>query len=130
VVSVSLGSKSRDHQCEVEILGELVSIARIGTNGDMAKAIGLLRELDGKVDAFGMGGIDRYLVAGDRRYEIKDAVRLVKAAGNTPIVDGSGLKDTLERGTVRFLQKELGFELKGTRALLVSAVARFGLDKA
>ena len=98
VVSVSLGSKKRDHQCEVELLGERVEISRRGTDGDLKAAVALLRELDGKVDAFGMGGIDRYLFAGKRRYEIRDAMRLVEAARVTPIVDGSGLKNTLGTG--------------------------------
>lgn len=130
VLSVSLGSKQRDHRCEVELLGERVEIARVGTDGDLDKAVAIVRELDGKVDAFGMGGIDRYLVAGGRRYEIRDSLRLVRAARQTPIVDGSGLKNTLERETVHYLGAELGVPLAGNRALLVSAVDRFGMAEA
>lgn len=130
VVSVSLGSSKRDHRCEVELLGEHLEIARLGTDGDMAKAVSLLQQLDGQVDAFGLGGIDRYLFAGKRRYEIRDARRLVRAVRRTPVVDGSGLKNTLEREAVRFLQQELGLDLKGWKALLVSAVDRFGMAEA
>jgi hypothetical protein len=67
VVGISIGSSKRDHKVEAEFLGEKFLIERIGTDGDMNRAIEMIRELDGKVDAFGMGGIDLYLVAGGRR---------------------------------------------------------------
>ena len=57
-VSVSLGSSKRDKAVEVELFGDQVSIERIGTDGDMEKAAQLYKELDGKVDAFGVGGAD------------------------------------------------------------------------
>jgi hypothetical protein len=57
-VSVSLGSTARDKKVEIELFGETVSIERIGTDGDIAKATALFTELDGKVDALGVGGID------------------------------------------------------------------------
>lgn len=61
VVSVSLGSARRDHRVQVELLGEPFEIARRGTDGDFDRAVGLLKELDGKVDAIGLGGIDVFL---------------------------------------------------------------------
>jgi len=111
-------------------MGEKFVIERIGTDGDMKKAIRMIRDLDGKVDAFGMGGIDLYLVAGDRRYVIREAKKIAAAARITPIVDGSGLKNTLERKVVPYLEQELGWKLSGKRALLVSGVDRFGLAEA
>lgn len=56
VVSISLGSSKRDHQVETEFLGEKFRIERIGTDGDMERMITMIRELDGRVDAFGLGG--------------------------------------------------------------------------
>lgn len=127
VVSISLGSSKRNHKVEAEFLGEKFLIERIGTDGDMEKAIALLKELDGKVDAFGMGGIDLYLVAGERRYAIRDAVRLARAVKKTPIVDGSGLKNTLERRVIRYLVESGRVPLAGKKALLVSGVDRWGM---
>lgn len=129
VVSVSLGSSKGNHAVEVEILGETFSIERIGTDGDVRKAAQMIRELDGKVDAIGLGGTDLYLVAGGRKYVIKESQRLAANAQRTPVVDGSGLKDTLERETIRYLMRH-GFELKDKNALLVIAVDRFGMAEA
>ena len=102
VVSVSIGSSRRDHKAEVEILGEEFLVERIGTDGDMDRAVAMIRELDGKVDAFGLGGMDMYIWAGKRRYTIRDSKRVSAAAQRTPLVDGSGLKNTLERKVVSF----------------------------
>ena len=130
VVSVSLGSSRRDHSVETEFAGERFLIRRIGTDGDMKKAESLIKDLDGKVDAMGMGGIDLYIQAGKRRYTFKDARRLASAAQKTPIVDGTGLKNTLERNTIRYLNTSEGFDLKNKKVLLVCGVDRFGMAEA
>ena len=85
VVSVSIGSSSRDTSQEITLLGRTVTVERIGTDGDMQAAARLIRELDGKVDAIGLGGIDIYLQALGRRYYLRDAVRLAANARVTPV---------------------------------------------
>jgi len=130
IVSVSLGSSSRDHHANVELLGEQFDITRMGMDGSLDKAIAKIKELDGTLDAIGLGGIDVYLYAGKKRYAIRDGLRLLDAAKITPVVDGSGLKNTLEREAVGYLQRELGIELNGKRVLMVSALDRFGMAQA
>ncbi|MFQ3550311.1 MAG: quinate 5-dehydrogenase [Armatimonadota bacterium] len=127
VVSVSLGSSKRDKKSCVEIMGESFEISRIGTDGDMQKFASLMKELDGKVDAIGLGGIDRYLWAESKRYTIKDADKLAKIATTTPVVDGSGVKNTLERMTIQYLQKEGIYRFDDKKALVVCAFDRFGM---
>ncbi|MFO7947826.1 MAG: quinate 5-dehydrogenase [Armatimonadota bacterium] len=132
VVSVSLGSSSRDKQSEVELLGERYLLERMGTDGSMERAVEKIREIDGEVEAIGLGGIDLYLVAGERRWVIRDALKLANAAEKTPVVDGSGLKDTLERQTVQTLHDEgqlvpAGKAPADVRVLVVSAADRFGM---
>jgi len=126
VVSISLGSSKRDHKAYAELLGKKFKIERIGTDGDIKKAIELLKQMDGKVDAFGLGGIDIYLGAGEKRYVIRDALKLKNAVLDTPVVDGSGIKNTLERDVVEVLN-QAGIPLKGKNVLMTSAVDRFGL---
>jgi hypothetical protein len=130
VVSVSLGSSSRDHRARVTLMGQEFDISRVGTDGKLDAAIAMVRELDGKVDAIGLGGIDVYLYAGRHRYALRDGLRLLEAAKTTPIVDGSGLKNTLEREAVRFMREELSIDLRGTPVLMVSALDRFGMAQA
>lgn len=130
VVSISLGSSKRDHQAVEEFGGQTFSIERIGTDGDQEKAVRLIRELDGKVDAFGLGGTDLYIYAGNRRYAFRHSARIAAAAALTPVVDGSGIKNTLERRVVSFLAARHGMTFTGRKALVVCAVDRFGLAEA
>jgi len=129
VVSVSLGSPKagRDRAVQVEMLGRRLSVERIGVDGDYDKACKMIAQLDGEVAAIGMGGTDLYLVAGGKRYVIEQSRRLAASAKITPIVDGSGLKNTLERKTVRWLAERSEFDLKQKKVLVVSAVDRFGM---
>jgi hypothetical protein len=130
VVSISLGSSTRNHSAEVKLMGRSFQVKRIGTDGDLGKMIQFIRENDGKVDAFGLGGMDLYIQAVDRRYTIRDALKVARAAQRTPLVDGSGLKNTLERRVVEYLKKETGIFTEKKKVLVVSAMDRFGLSQA
>lgn len=128
VVSVSLGSSSRDTTQQLSLLGSTVTITRRGVDGDLAAAERLIGELDGRVAAFGLGGIDLYFLLRDRRYYLRDAMRLARAARLSAVVCGAGLKDSLERKAVADLAASVGWS--GRRVLLVSGADRFGMADA
>jgi hypothetical protein len=130
VVSISLGSSKGNKSHEVEILGVPFRIERIGTDGDLDKFAAMFRELDGKVDALGVGGADIYVVVGKRRYAFRQILKIAQGATKTPVVDGSGLKHTLERETIFRLQNEGIVDFGQERVLLVSAVDRYGMAQA
>ncbi len=127
VISISLGSARRNHMVEMEFAGELCRVERIGTDGDMGKMIEMIRELDGKVDCFGLGGMDLYAYAGEKRYLIRDAAKVARAATKTPMVDGSGLKNTLEREAILYISKETDIFKGVERVLMTSAADRYGM---
>lgn len=129
-VSVSLGSSERDKRVEIELLGQPVAIEREGTDGDIERATARFTELDGKVDALGVGGIDLWVQMDDKRYTLHAPQKMVRHVRKTPVVDGSGLKNTLESGVVAALIRELGPEYNTGRVLLTVAVDRFGMTKA
>jgi hypothetical protein len=130
VVSVSLGSSKRNKTHELDILGQSFRIERIGTDGDLDAFAKMFADLDGKVDALGVGGADIYVVVGDKRYAFRQIQRLISGAKITPVVDGSGLKHTLERETIHRLQRDGTVDFKQECVLLVSAVDRFGMAQA
>lgn len=128
-VSVSLGSSAGDFVREITLAGQTVRLTREGTGGDMDRARRRIEELDGAVDALGLGGIDISLSVGGERFLIGDGVRLAEAAVKTPLVDGSGLKNTLERRVVRELAAS-GKITPQSSVLMVSALDRFGMADA
>lgn len=127
VMSISLGSSKRDAGTEVYLGGQRCVLERVGTNGDRAKMLALFQRWSGKVDAFGLGGTDLYIYAGDHRYTFEESKLFQRAAGATPVFDGSGLKNTLERQVVRLLQRRGIIDVSSRKILLVCGVDRFGM---
>ena len=128
VVSVSLGSSTRNATIEAELLGNKIAIERRGTDGDLTRAEAEIRQLDGKVDAIGLGGTDLFVTAGKRRYYIRDSVRLARNAQSTPVVCGAGLKNTLERRVVKQLDPAMLWRNK--KVLMLSGTDRYGMAEA
>ncbi len=129
-VSISLGSSSRDKRVVVTFRGEPISIERIGTDGDVEKARRLFAELDGQVDAFGIGGVDLYIRIDQHEYPLRAAFYLVQDVRRTPVVDGRGLKHTLERRVFERARPFLGEIPRFRRAFVPVAVDRIGLAQA
>jgi hypothetical protein len=125
VVSVSLGSSKGDKVYETRLLGQDFRIERVGVDGQFEAFRKKVLSLDGRVDAIGIGGADLYLVAAGRRYAFRQILQVANKLKKTPIVDGSGLKHTLERKAIHILQEAIDFPKLTT--LLVIAVDRFGM---
>ena len=130
IVSVSLGSSSRDHKGSMDVFGEEYVLERRGTDGDIDKAIALLTELDGKVDAFGMGGIDIYLAGMGKKLIFRDAKRIAAAAKITPLLDGTSMKSGIEYRAVKYASEQPGLDIKGRKVFLVSTIDRLGMGEA
>ncbi len=133
MVSVSLGSPRRDWEGTVRVAGERLRVRRVGTGGDLARAAALLRELDGRVAAIGLGGINTHLVLGHRRYDLPQGARLAGLARRTPVVDGAGWKAAVEPAAVSEAAVALntgGVALAGRTALVTSVLDRPALARA
>ena len=130
-VSISIGSSKRDKKSEINLLGEKVSLERIGTDGDMEAAAMLYRDLDGKVDAFGVGGADLGLSIDDHWYPLYSVSSLTRFVKITPVVDGHGLKLTLERHVADYLEKTIKpyLDEHGRRLFMTAGVDRWGMVK-
>jgi hypothetical protein len=126
-VSISIGSSKRDKSVEINLLGQDVRLERIGTDGDMEKAAQLFAGLDGQVDAFGVGGADLAVVV-DRKvyplYSVRPMVRLIR---QTPVVDGAGLKNTIESRLAQFLEAKLPGGVSPKRVLITAGADRWGM---
>ena len=96
----------------------------------MGKARQLLEYWDGKADAIGLGGTDLYVYAGHKRYTFRESAQLISGIHKTPVLDGSGLKNSLERKLIRSLAASGEVDFKNRRVLLVCAVDRFGMAEA
>lgn len=130
-VSISIGSSKRNKSVEVNLLGETVRIERIGTDGDMEAAALKYKELDGKVDAFGVGGADLEALVDGKAYPFYSVRPMARFVEKTPLVDGGGLKNTLENKAAAFLDEKIGAYInqRGRKVLVPVGVDRWGLSK-
>lgn len=128
-VSISLGSSKRDKSVKVNLKGQEILVERIGMDGDVEKARRMYLDLDGKVDAFGVGGIDLYLRLDKKEYPLRAALKLVEGVKQTPLCDGRGLKHTLERRVFELAKSQIG-DVRFKQAFIPMAVDRLGLAEA
>jgi hypothetical protein len=87
--------------------------------------------LDGKVDAFGVGGADLGAIVEGKFYPFHSVQKLVRYIQKTPVVDGGGLKNTLENKAPAFLDKKIGdyINARGRKVMITVGVDRWGLSK-
>jgi len=134
ILSISVGSSSRDHTTRHTFLGQECELSRQGTDGDFDKAVQRYRDMDGQVDAFGVGGVEFFLRVGQRRYYFRDVSRVRRAVKISKIGDGNGVKSLLERRALAALEKHLNEKenrtLRDLPALLTTAVDRYGMGEA
>jgi hypothetical protein len=130
-VSISIGSSKRNKAVEVTLFGEKISIERIGTDGDMEAAALKYKELDGTVDAFGMGGGDLGVMTDGKWYPLYSVQPMARYVKKTPLVDGTGLKNTLENKAAAFLNAKISDYLNshGRKVFMAAGVDRWGLAK-
>lgn len=129
-VSISLGSSSRNKSVDINLLGETIRMERIGTDGDMQKATDLYTELDGKVDAFGVGGALLGIMVGNKWTPMYSVQSLIKNVRQTPVVDGTGLKMTLEKKVASVINNSLPGYVKEKKAFVAVALDRWGSAEA
>jgi len=130
VLGVSLGSPARDFVALWTWDGGTVEIRRAGTGGDVEAARRLLAEYDGRVDAFGLGGVNLHLQAGGRRYGLPLGQRLASVPRRTPVCDGTFVKAWWEPLSLHAACEKYGLDLKGRRVLFSSALDRWALAEA
>jgi hypothetical protein len=128
-VSISLGSSERNKSVKIRLKDQEILVERIGTDGDIALARQMYLDLDGIVQAFGVGGVDLYLRLDEREYPLHAALKMVRGVSNTPLCDGRGLKHTLERRVFELAfprSKQVHFR----QAFVPVAIDRLGLAEA
>jgi len=117
----------RDHKVVIKLLDQEISVERIGTDGDLERAMALYMKLDGQVDAFGVGGTDLGLQIKDRYYPLRAAQKMVSGIKKTPVVDGGGVQSVLERQIMQTVEAEIGDAIAPKQAMITVAVDRYDM---
>lgn len=127
VVSISLGSSKRNKKVTFTLGDEQITAERIGCDGDEKRAQALFKEMDGKVDAFGVGGVELHVRVAGKHYPLRSGLNLVKYVTQTPCTDGGGLKMTLERNVFQYAEPHFAQPVSPRRAMMPLAADRYGM---
>ncbi len=126
VVSISLGSSTRDHEVITNMLGQQISIKRIGVDGDLKAARAMLCQLDHEVDVFGLGGCEFGINFNEKYYPLRSIASLTNGL-TSPVVDGSGVRSVVERAIGGKVAEILARANQDKRVLCCVASARYDL---
>lgn len=85
----------------ITLLGNQITLHHEGCDSDLAVMAAKIAEWDGRVDAIALSGVAKTLRLGKERVEHAAAGQLFEVAQQTPVVDGSGVRDAMERWAVR-----------------------------
>jgi len=93
----------------------------------------IFKNLDGKIDAFGLGGTDFYIRYGNKKVTLKEVGKVIEIIKTlkTPVCDGMVIREKFgfEERAVNYL-KENGFLNEKTKVLIPSGVSRYNLVEA
>ncbi len=127
ILSISLGSSRRDSVAEVEVLGQRFMLERRGTDGSLERFATFMNQNDGVVDCLCVGGTNLGLYCAGRYYPFREIAAATRGVKRTPLVDGSGLKNSLERETLHRLQAGGQVDFARDNVLLTCGIDRFGM---
>ncbi len=127
VVSVSLGSSTRDKEVFIELGGVEIRAERRGVDGDTNAFNRLMNELDGTVDVLAAGGTEIAFHVDGEVLPFRSTDQLIRGVHTSPLVDGSGLKLTLERRIFEFVSYPDHSPLHFSQAFFNVALDRWGM---
>jgi predicted amino acid dehydrogenase len=114
----------------VEFQGQQIEVERLGCGGDVELARQWIAEHDGKVDAIGLEGLPAQLQLGGKGRAHEIGLDLASVAQVTPVVDGSGVREGLERWGVTLADRAQPGIFSQKRILFVPGLNHEGLAKA
>ena len=122
VISISLGSTGQDFAFNTRLLGQRLQVQRLGTDGNVAQAVRLIKQWDGRADAIGLGVVKDSARLHARSVSAAQMARLTGAARRTPMSTGERLREIFLEWAVRHAQTELGRYFDNTRVLFFSGL--------
>lgn len=127
VVSISLGASEQDFEFVAPFMGQQISVQRVGADGNIAKAVKLLKHWEKLASVLGLGVVKDSYDVGSRHYIDKDSTRMTSMVRRIPVTTGGRLNDILQEWALRHVQNKLGSFFNNARVLFFSGMTNYKL---
>ncbi len=107
IVNISLGPAERDFDTTTTWLDRDFRLIRLGTDGDVDRAVALTQEWADNSDAVAVSGVRDARTAGRYDGDLAAVARILGATEAIPTTNGHALRDVLQEWTVRHAQADL-----------------------
>ncbi|MDX1662993.1 MAG: hypothetical protein R3272_04315 [Candidatus Promineifilaceae bacterium] len=114
----------------LSLLGRQITVNHVGCNEDLNTVARHIEALDGEVDAIALSEMSGVLKLGREKGKHPEGERLLDLAQETPVVDGQGVRDAMERWAVRLADEAEPGIWARKRVLMVPGLNHRGLAQA
>ncbi|MDJ0756421.1 MAG: hypothetical protein QNJ45_23010 [Ardenticatenaceae bacterium] len=97
VAAIHFQSTGKPDQEIIKILGHEIEIRHVDCQGDIGAMAAYVKTFDDEVDAIALVGVAGHLHLGTEYIEHEESEHLFSAAQKTPVVDGRGVQESVER---------------------------------
>jgi|GEM_PF-1167838 len=125
IAVIHLGTESSTET--IHFIDQEVEITYSGCRGETEEAKRLIQKYDGRVDAIALDGLPARLELGSAREVHETGHKLPALAQKTPVVDGRGIRDGLERWGVILADRAQPGIFSQKRVLMVPGLNHNGL---
>jgi len=105
IVTLHLQPNPRPDVEILSVLGQRIELTHIDCHGNLETVADHIREYDGLVQAIAIVGATKSLQLGSERVAHFAKDQLFSIATKTPVVDGSGITNTVERWAIRLVSE-------------------------
>lgn len=125
IIAISMGPASENYDKTVTMLGEQFRVKRLGVDFNFKLALELVKRYRNQCDIFAFGGFPTDVKVNGRVHSHHQVLELRKAAGDTPIADGSRLKFTAIPLFVKNLAGKEPYLFKGKSIAFFSGITQW-----
>ncbi len=125
VITISMGPASANYDKSINMFGEQFRVKRLGVNFNFNLALELVKKYRNQCDIFAFGGFPTDIKVNGKIHTHHQVLELRKAAGDTPIADGSKVKLTAIPLFIKNLSQKEPYLFKGKSISFFSGVTQW-----
>lgn len=125
IIAISMGPASENYDKTISMFGEQFRVKRLGVDFNFGLALELVKKYRNQCDIFAFGGFPTDVKVNGKVHAHHQVLELRRAAGDTPIADGSKVKLTAIPLFLKNLSQKEPFLFKGKSISFFSGITQW-----